>query len=164
MKAIITPYWFKYNKLNQIVNANTILHFLSNFTLFWHIIWNYPNEQIYGSITASHFLKYVLDFDEPKKAHQETITFTNYLNYQKELFLCKVIQNMDFFNFNLHLKWDCFNKFCFSNSSKYSVIKGWSCRRSSDVKESSTGRGVKKLNHSNNDASVKGMFLFFGMV
>lgn len=45
-----------------------------------------------------------------------------------------------------------------------SVIKDWSCRHSSDVKESSTGRGVKKLNHSNNDASVKGMFLFLGMV
>ena len=33
----------------------------------------------------------------PKKAHQETIIFTYYLNYQKELFLCKVIQNMNFF-------------------------------------------------------------------
>lgn len=44
------------------------------------------------------------------------------------------------------------------------VISDRSCRHSSDVKESSTGRGVKKLNHSNNDASVKGMFLFIPTV
>lgn len=65
-------------------------------------------------------------------------------------------------NFNLHLKNETvFLNFIFPVLGGGKAIMDWTCRHSSDVKESSTGRGVKKLNHSNNDASEKGMFLFF---